>query len=334
MSNNVFIIAEAGVNHNGDINLAKKLVDVAVKSGADAIKFQTWKTELLVTPNAEMAEYQIKNTEKKESQFDMLKKLELSYSDFLELKKYCDSNNIIFMSTPDEFESADFLNGIQDVFKIGSGELTNIPFLRHVAKFGKKMIISTGMAYLSEIEQAVITIHEAGLAYSDIVLLHATTDYPTAPADVNLNAIRTIMNAFPGISVGYSDHTLGIEIPVAAVAIGARYIEKHFTLDRTMEGPDHPASLEPEELFNMVLSIRNVESALGDGWKVPTRIEQENRRIVRKSIVANTIITKGEIISSEMIAIKRPGTGIAPSRWNDILGSVATQDYNIGDLIK
>ncbi|MFD1093956.1 N-acetylneuraminate synthase [Providencia vermicola] len=333
MTNNVFIIAEAGVNHNGNFELAKQLIDAAVDAGVDAVKFQTWKTELLVTKDAQMAEYQIENTKVEETQFEMLKRLELSYDDFIELKEYCVEKHIIFMSTPDEEQSANFLNSLQDVFKIGSGELTNTPFLRHIANFGKPVILSTGMGYLSEIEHAIFTLLNAGLSLQQITVLHATTDYPTSPEDVNLLAMTTIKNAFPGITIGYSDHTLGIEIPIAAVALGAKVIEKHFTLDKNMDGPDHKASLEPIELSNMVKAIRNIEHALGTGWKVPTETEKLNRDIVRKSIIAKKVIPLGAHITEDMLEIKRPGNGIPPTRWDEVIGSIAKKDYQIGELI-
>ncbi len=333
MNNNVFIIAEAGVNHNGNFELAKKLIDAAVDANVDAVKFQTWKTELLVTKDAQMAEYQIENTKVEETQFEMLKRLELSYEDFIELKEYCIEKNIIFMSTPDEKQSANFLNGLQDVFKIGSGELTNTPFLRHIANFGKPVILSTGMGYLSEVEHAISTLLDAGLLLQQITVLHATTDYPTSPEDVNLSAMTTIKNAFPGITIGYSDHTLGIEIPIAAVALGAKVIEKHFTLDKNMDGPDHKASLEPIELSNMVKAIRNIEQALGTGWKIPTKNEKLNRDVVRKSIIAKKIIPLGTRITEDMLEIKRPGNGIPPTRWDEVIGSIANKNYQICDLI-
>ncbi|HIF9339299.1 TPA: N-acetylneuraminate synthase [Photobacterium damselae] len=333
MTNKIFIIAEAGVNHNGDINLAKKLIDAAATAGVDAVKFQTWKTELLVTEDAKMADYQVQNTQREETQFEMLKRLELSYSDFSELKTYCDDRNIQFMSTPDEEQSATFLNGLQPIFKIGSGELTNTPFLRHIANFGKPVILSTGMGYLSEVEHAISTLQDAGLSLDMITVLHATTDYPTAPEDVNLRSMQTIANAFPGITVGYSDHTLGIEIPVAAVALGAKVIEKHFTLDKAMSGPDHKASLEPQELVAMVQAIRNIELALGNGWKVPTHTEKANRNIVRKSLVASKDIIMGSPITADMLEIKRPGNGIPPTRWDEVIGSIAKKDYQKGELI-
>lgn len=333
MKNKTFIIAEAGVNHNGDVELAKKLIDAAVSAGVDAVKFQTWKTELLVTEDAQMAEYQIENTQRKETQFEMLKRLELSYDDFAGLKAYCDSKSITFISTPDEEESATFLDSLQNVFKIGSGELTNTPFLRHIASFKKPVILSTGMGYLYEVEHAIATLVEAGLSIEQITVLHATTDYPTSSEDVNLTAMLTMEKAFPGITVGYSDHTLGIEIPIAAVALGAKVIEKHFTLDKTMEGPDHKASLEPRELSDMVAAIRNVEIAMGFGWKVPTKAEKANRDIVRKSIVAKKAISAGQVISSDMLEIKRPGNGISPTQWDEVVDSIARKDYQAGELI-
>tara|TARA_B110000908_G_scaffold172394_1_gene239539 strand:- start:4512 stop:5513 length:1002 start_codon:yes stop_codon:yes gene_type:complete len=333
MNNKTFIIAEAGVNHNGDFELAKKLIDVAVSAGVDAVKFQTWKTELLVTEEAEMAEYQKENTQVEESQFQMLKRLELSYDAFSELKSYCDSLKIMFMSTPDEEQSATFLDSLQDIFKIGSGELTNTPFLRHIARLGKPVIISTGMGYLAEVEHALSVLIETGLTLNDITILHATTDYPTAPEDVNLLAMQTIKNAFPGVKVGYSDHTLGIEVPIASVALGATVVEKHFTLDKSMLGPDHKASLDPSELIAMVAAIRNIDLALGDGWKVPTAMEVKNRAVVRKSIVAAREIKVGEVIYAEMLEIKRPGSGISPARWDEVINTVAKKGYYQGELI-
>ena len=327
-----FIIAEAGVNHNGDVNIAKKLVDVAVEAAADAVKFQTWKTDLIVTQDAEMAYYQKRNIRKSQSQYEMLKELELAYDDFISIKKYCDEKNIIFMSTPDEELSASFLNSLQDIFKIGSGELTNIPFLKHIASFGKKIILSTGMSCLGEVESALGALLSSGLDIDDITLLHATSNYPTDLNDVNLLAMKTLERSFPGVRVGYSDHTLGVEVPIAAVALGATVIEKHFTLDKTMPGPDHKASLEPNELKLMIDSIRKVETCLGNGWKVPTESEIDTRNIVRKSLVAACNIKKGEIIKGNMVAIKRPGGGIPPSRLVDIINSYASKDYREGEL--
>jgi N,N'-diacetyllegionaminate synthase len=328
----VFIIAEAGVNHNGDIKLAKKLIDVAVEAKVDAVKFQTWKTELLVTKEAKQAEYQTKNTQIEESQFDMLKKLELSYSDFKELKSYCDSKNIMFLSTPDEITSANFLVNLQDIFKIGSGELTNYPYLKHIGSLKKKVILSTGMADIGEIGDALKVLEEAGTLKKNIIILHANTQYPTPMEDVNLNAMVTIGTAFD-VAFGYSDHTLGIEVDIAAVAMGASCIEKHFTLDKTMDGPDHKASLEPDELKAMVKAIRNIEIALGSSVKKPSKSEIPNIKVARKSIVASREIKKGEILSEENLAIKRPGNGISPMRWDEMIGSVAARDYKEDVLI-
>jgi N,N'-diacetyllegionaminate synthase len=328
----VFIIAEAGVNHNGDIKLAKKLIDVAVEAGVDAVKFQTWKTELLVTKEAEQAEYQTENTGINESQFDMLKRLELGYDEFRELKRYCETKNIMFLSTPDEFESANFLCELQEIFKIGSGEVTNLPYLRHIGKLGKKVILSTGMADMGEIEDALDVLVNAGTLKENITVLHANTMYPTPMEDVNLKAMVTIGNTFD-IAYGYSDHTLGIEVDIAAVAMGATCIEKHFTLDKTMEGPDHKASLEPHELKEMVKAIRNIESALGSSVKKPTPSETPNIKIARKSIVASSHIKKGELLTEENLAIKRPSTGINPMRWDEVVGTVATKEYSVDELI-
>lgn len=328
----VFIIAEAGVNHNGDINLAKKLIDVAVEAGVDAIKFQTWKTELLVTRDAKQAEYQTKNTQIEESQFDMLKKLELSYDDFVELKEYCDKSKIMFLSTPDEIPSANFLANLQDIFKIGSGELTNLPYLKHIGGLGKKIIMSSGMCTLEEIEDALNVLVKAGTKKENITVLHANTQYPTPMEDVNLNAMVTIGKTFD-VAFGYSDHTLGIEVDIAAVALGASCIEKHFTLDKTMEGPDHKASLEPDELRAMVKAIRNIEVALGSSVKKPSKSETPNMKVARKSIVAKRAINKGEILSEDNLTIKRPGNGISPMRWDEIVGTVASKDYVKDELI-
>ncbi len=328
----VFIIAEAGVNHNGNIKLAKKLIDAAVEAGVDAVKFQTWKTELLVTKEAKQAEYQTENTRIEESQFDMLKKLELSYDDFKELKNYCDSKKIMFLSTPDEIPSANFLVDLQDIFKIGSGELTNLPYLRHIGSLQKEVILSTGMADMGEIEDALDVLLKAGTSKEKITILHANTMYPTPMEDVNLKAMVTIGNAFD-IAYGYSDHTLGIEVDIAAVAMGASCIEKHFTLDKDMEGPDHKASLEPNELIAMVKSIRNIELALGSKVKKPSKSETPNIEVARKSIIANCAIKKGEKLSEDNLAIKRPGNGISPMRWDEIIGSPASKNYLKDELI-
>ena len=328
----VFIIAEAGVNHNGDINLAKKLIDVAVEAGVEAVKFQTWKTEKLVTKNANSAKYQKENS-KEENQYEMLKKLELSYEDFIELKKYCDKKGIIFISTPDEEESALFLKDLQDIFKIGSGELTNLPFLELIGSFKKRIILSTGMGNLCEIEKALNTLIKAGTKKENITILHATTSYPTEFKDVNLKAMLTIKNAF-NIEVGYSDHTLGIEVPIAAVAMGARVIEKHFTLDKNLPGPDHKASLEPDELKEMVKAIRNIEVALGDGIKRPTEIEKENTKVVRKVIVAKKNIKKGEVLSKENLILKRASNGLGAEYFDLVLGMRAIKDFKEDEQIR
>jgi N-acetylneuraminate synthase len=328
----VFIIAEAGVNHNGDINLAKKLIDAAVDAGVDAVKFQTWKTELLVTKDTKQAEYQTQNTNKEESQYDMLKRLELSYDDFRELKRYCDEKGIIFLSTPDEIPSAHFLNELQDIFKIGSGELTNKPFLEEIGSFAKKVIISTGMGTLDEIADALNVLQDAGTPKEDITVLHVSTIYPTPMDEVNLNAMLTIRDTF-NINVGYSDHTLGIEVPTAAVAMGAQVIEKHYTLDKNMQGPDHKASLDPQELKAMVQSIRNIEKALGSCEKKPTSSEIETKKVVRKSIVAGCDIKKGEKLTEDKLAIKRAGEGISPMRWDDVCNTIAKKDYAENELI-
>ena len=330
--NRVFIIAEAGVNHNGDIKLAKELIDVAVNAGVDAVKFQTWKTELLVSKKAEMANYQKENTGIVESQYQMLKKLELSYDEFIELKAYCDSKKILFLSTPDEEESADFLNELQQIFKIGSAELTNFPFLRHIASFGKNVIISTGMGTMDEIDLALKCLMNSGLSREQITVLHATTQYPTPMVEVNLKAMLSIRDKFD-VKIGYSDHTLGIEVPIAAVALGARIIEKHYTLDTNLPGPDHKASLNPLELKQMVKAIRNIEIALGNGQKEPTESELLNKEIVRKCIVALCDIKKNNILDDKNIGLRRITGGIASIEWDNILGQKAERDFKEGDLI-
>ena len=328
----VFIIAEAGVNHNGNLLLAKRLIDAAVDACVDAVKFQTWKTELIVTKSAQQATYQMENTGIEESQFDMLKKLELTYADFRELKRYCDEKGITFMSTPDEIERATFLSDLQEIFKIGSGEITNLPYLRHVGQLGKELILSTGMANLAEVEDALNVLMQAGTPKDKITVLHATTEYPCPIDEVNLHAMQTISRAF-GVKVGYSDHTEGIEVPIAAVALGAVIIEKHFTLDRTMEGPDHKASIEPHELKALTCAIRKIEQALGTGIKKPSISEARNIPIVRKSIVTSRQINTGEIFSPDNLTIKRPGNGITPMQWDQLMGQVAQRDYREDELI-
>lgn len=323
-----FIIAEAGVNHNGSIELAKKLVDAAVEAGCDCVKFQTFKAENIASKSAQKANYQQKTTDYKESQHDMLKKLELSYENFAELKNYCEQKNILFLSTPFDIESADFLNSLNmQIFKIPSGEITNLPYLRKINLFRKKVILSAGMANLDEINAALNILKDC-----EVSLLHCTTEYPCPYDEVNLKAMLTLKDSF-GLDVGYSDHTEGIEVSVAAVVFGASIIEKHFTLDKTMQGPDHKASLEPNELKQMVSATRNIEKAIGTGEKTPTESEKRNITIARKSIVAKCDIKKGEIFSEQNLTTKRPATGISPMQWDEIIGKTAQKDYNADDLI-
>ncbi len=329
----VFIIAEAGVNHNGSIELAKKLIDVAVEAGVDAVKFQTFKTENLVSKNATKAEYQKETTDANESQFDMIKKLELNKDTHHELIEYCNSKKIMFLSTPFDLDSIDLLNDLKlPIFKIPSGEITNLPYLRKIGNLKKDVILSTGMANIGEIEDAIDVLTTAGTPKENITVLHANTMYPTPMEDVNLKAMVTIGNTFD-IAYGYSDHTLGIEVDIAAVAMGASCIEKHFTLDKTMDGPDHKASLEPDELTAMVKGIRNIELALGHSVKKPSKSEKPNMKVARKSIVAAVNIKSGEILTEENLAIKRPGNGINPMRWDDIVGTIARKDYEEDELI-
>jgi len=330
----VFIIAEAGVNHNGSLELAKKLIDVAVDAGVDAVKFQTFKTENLVSKNAQKAEYQKENMKNSDdNQFSMLKKLELDVDTHYELIKYCNSKNIMFLSTPFDLDSIDLLSRLGlPIFKIPSGEITNLPYLRKIGTLKKQVILSTGMADIGEIEDALDVLIASGTSKEKITVLHANTMYPTPMEDVNLRAMVTIGNTFD-IAYGYSDHTLGIEVDIASVAMGATVIEKHFTLDKSMEGPDHKASLEPSELKAMVKAIRNIEIALGSKVKKASKSEQPNIEISRKSIVAKTKIRKGEMFTKENITIKRPGNGINPMRWDEILGTYVSKDYKIDDLI-
>lgn len=331
--NRTFIIAEAGVNHNGSIKLAKRLIDEAVNAGADAVKFQTFKAENLVCKNTQKASYQKKTTNSKESQFDMIKKLELDLFTHKELIAYCKEKNIMFLSTPFDNNSVDLLNSLgMNIFKIPSGEITNLPYLRHIGLLNKKVILSTGMSTIGEIEIAIEILLNSGTKKNNISILHANTQYPTPMEDVNLKAMQTIGNAF-NINYGYSDHTLGIEVAICAVALGAKIIEKHFTLDTTMCGPDHKASLEPYELKKMIESIRNIEVALGDGIKKVSKSEQENRIVIRKSIVAKTNIKIGETLNENNLAIKRPGSGISPMKWDKIIGTKAKKNYTIDELI-
>ena len=327
----VYIIAEAGVNHNGSFNLACKLVDAAKEAGVDCIKFQTFKSQNLVSHNAQKADYQ-KNTTGDGSQVDMLKKLELSYDEFIKLKEYCDKVGVCFLSTPFDFDSIGFLNSLDMPFwKIPSGEITNYPYLVALAKTGKPVVMSTGMCEMAEIQEAIDVLKENGT--KEIKLLHCNTEYPTPFEDVNLYAMHTMRESF-NLEVGYSDHTKGIEVPIAAVALGATIIEKHFTLDRNMEGPDHKASLEPDELVKMVASIRNIEHALGTGDKAPSPSEKKNITVARKSIVAARNIKAGDIFTIENVTVKRPGTGISPMRWNEVLGTKAIKDFAEDELIE
>ena len=330
----VFIIAEAGVNHNGSTEFAKKLIDVAVEAGVDAVKFQTYKAEKLVSKNTKKAQYQKENMDSNDdSQFNMLKKLELDADTHHELIEYCNSKNIMFLSTPFDHDSIEMLDNLGlKIFKIPSGEITNLPYLRHIGSLEKKVILSTGMADMGEIEDALDILINAGTLKKNITVLHANTMYPTPMEDVNLNAMLSIGKAFD-VAYGYSDHTLGIEVDIAAVAMGASCIEKHFTLDKTMEGPDHKASLEPDELKAMVKAIRNIELALGNGVKKPSKSEIPNIEVARKSIVTQRPIKKDEIFSEENLTIKRPGNGISPMLWDEIVGTVATRDYEEDELI-
>jgi len=321
-----FIIAEAGVNHNGSLELAKKLVDVAVEAGVDAVKFQTFKAESVISKYAPKAEYQKKTTGEDENQLQMVKKLELPYEAFEELYRYCQQKGIIFMSTPFDIESARFLKELGlEIFKIPSGEITNYPLLKEIGSYKKQVILSTGMADLGEIEDALDVLIEAGTRRENIVVLHCNTEYPTPYEDVNLRAMLTIKEAFK-VRVGYSDHTLGIEVPIAAVAMEAEVIEKHFTLDKNLPGPDHKASLEPHELKAMVRAIRNIEKALGNGIKKPSPSERKNIKVVRKSIVAKRDIKKGELLTEENLTTKRPATGLSPMMWEEIIGKRANKD--------
>lgn len=333
--NKTFIIAEAGVNHNGSLEMAFQLIDVAVAAGADAVKFQTFKAEKVIAVNAPKAGYQKETTGSDESQLEMVKKLELDETAHTRLHQYCQHKGIQFLSTPFDLESIDLLNRLGlEVFKIPSGEITNLPYLRKLGALKKRLILSTGMADLGEIEDALDVLTESGTPLEKITVLHCNTEYPTPFEDVNLGAMLTIQNAFPGIAVGYSDHTPGIEVPIAAVAMGARVIEKHFTLDRNLPGPDHRASLEPHELIAMISAIRNVEKALGTGIKKPSPSELKNIPVARKSIVAASPIKKGETFTEMNVTVKRPGTGITPMRWDEIIGRKAAKPYRSDELIE
>ena len=330
----VFIIAEAGVNHNGSLELAKKLIDVAVEAGTDAVKFQTFKADKLVSKCAQKADYQKQTTSTDESQYDMIKKLELDENAHRVLMSYCKDKESMFLSTPFDHDSIDLLISFEmPIFKIPSGEITNLPYLRHIGSLGKEVILSTGMANLDEVQDALEVLIKAGTSKVKITVLHATTEYPCPIDEVNLCAMQTMKTAF-GVKVGYSDHTQGIEVPIAAVAMGACVIEKHFTLDRTMEGPDHKASLEPDELKAMVQAIRHIEQALGDGVKRPSKSEQKNISVARKSILASRPIEIGETFSDNNLIVKRPGNGISPMRWDEIVGHKATRNFSADELIE
>ena len=328
------IIAEAGVNHNGDIALAKKLIAAAADAGADLVKFQTFIARNLVSKSAPKAEYQKNVTDPEESQQEMVRKLELSKENHLELIDECKRKGIGFFSTAFDLESVDLLEEFGSKFvKVPSGELTNLPYLRYLTRTGKPVLLSTGMANLGEIEAAINVIEQAGTPRAKITVLHCTTEYPTPMEDVNLRAMVNIGNAL-GVKVGYSDHTSGIEIPIAAVALGATVIEKHFTLDRNLPGPDHRASLEPDELKAMVAGIRNIERALGDGIKRPSPSELKNKPIARKSLVAATDIKAGEVFTENNLTAKRPGTGLSPMRWDEVIGRTAPRDFVSDELIE
>ena len=334
MKKQTLIIAEAGVNHNGDLGLAKKLIDVAAEAGADLVKFQTFNANRQVTRTAKKADYQKQTTDAKESQHEMLSRLVLTEAMHLELIQHCVARNIGFLSTGFDIESVDLLLSLgQQQFKIPSGEITNLPYLRHIGQLQKSVILSTGMSTLGEIEEAVLALEKAGTSRENMTVLHCTTEYPTAMSEVNLRAMQSIHKAF-GLAVGYSDHTPGIEVAIAAVAMGARVIEKHFTLDRNLSGPDHKASLEPKELKAMITAIRNIEIALGDGIKRITPSEAKNKPVVRKSLVANKPIKAGEKFSKINVATKRPGTGITPMRWDEIIGRKAPRDFDLDEQIE
>lgn len=327
------IIAEAGVNHNGSLETALKLVDAAALSGADYVKFQTFKSDKIVTNTGKTADYQKENT-KAESQIDMLRRLELPYEDFRIIADHCRKKGIGFLSTPFDIESIDFLKSIDmDYMKVPSGEITNLPYLRKIAQQGLPIILSTGMCTLADVESALQVLYDGGVSRNDITVLHCNTQYPTPYSDVNLKAMLTLREAF-GVDVGYSDHTPGIVVPIAAVALGATVIEKHFTLDKSMEGPDHIASLDPEELSEMVRGVRHVSMALGSPLKRVSPSEKRNMTAARKSIVAAVDIKKGDVFSEENLTVKRPGNGISPMQWDSIIGRTALRNYHADELIE
>ena len=330
----IVFIAEAGVNHNGEMRLSKKLVDVASEAGADFIKFQTFKAEKLVSKNIEKADYQKRNSNRDETQYEMLKKLELNEDNHEELIDYCKYKKIQFLSTAFDIDSINLLSELGiPLFKIPSSDLTNVPYLRHIAKLKKPTILSSGMSTLEEVGNALNVLLDSGLKKEFITILHCTTDYPTSPEDVNLKAMLTIKKKF-GVKVGYSDHTLGIEVSIAAAAMGAQVIEKHFTMDRNLEGPDHAASLEPKELKTLICAIRNIEHALGDGIKKPSKSEQDNMLLARKSITAKTAISVGERFTEDNLCTKRPGNGISPTNWDQILNKKSKYSFEPDDLIR
>ena len=332
--NKTIIIAEAGVNHNGDINTAKRLIDAAADADVDYVKFQTFKTELCISKNAIKADYQIQESNiKDETQFEMVKKLELSNVAHEELIEYCKLKNVKFLSTAFDFDSIEFLKDKLDFYKIPSGEITNLPYLEKVAKLGLSVVMSTGMATMQEVRDALQVLVKNGLKKDDITILHCNTEYPTPMEDVNLTAMLSIKKELD-VKIGYSDHTLGIEVPIAAVAMGAKVIEKHFTLDRKMKGPDHKASLEPDELTAMVTAIRNIELALGDGIKKPSKSEQKNILIARKSIHLTKKLSKGVIISESDLISLRPGDGISPMKWNSVIGKKVSRDLRTDNKLK
>jgi len=332
-NHHTLIIAEAGVNHNGDMGLAKRLIDGGSEAGADLVKFQTFSAERLATQSAPKADYQNQTTDRVESQFAMLKQLELSMQMHEVLFAHCQQRNVGFFSTGFDIQSLDYLASLgAERFKIPSGEITNLPYLRHIGGFGKPVILSTGMATLGEIEAALEAVETAGTPRTHITMLHCNTEYPTPMQDVNLRAMCSIRDAF-GVAVGYSDHTSGIEVPIAAVALGATVIEKHLTLDRNLSGPDHKASLEPDEFAAMVRAIRNIEQAMGDGIKRPSPSEAKNKPIARKSLVAAKQIRAGEQFTDENVTVKRPGTGISPMRWDEVMLLRARFDFSVDDPI-
>jgi N,N'-diacetyllegionaminate synthase len=334
MTSQVLIIAEAGVNHNGDLGLARQLIDAAADAGANLVKFQTFNADRQVTRTAIKADYQTQTTDSKESQYEMLRRLELTADMHKKLIAHCEARNIGFFSTGFDIESVDLLVSLgQDHFKIPSGEITNLLYLRHIGRFGKNIILSTGMATLGEIEVAIDALGQAGTPRANITVLHCTTEYPTPMNEVNLRAMQSIQAAF-GVAVGYSDHTLGIEVAIAAVAMGASVIEKHFTLDRSLPGPDHKASLEPKELESLVSAVRNIEIAMGDGVKRLTASEGKNKLVVRKSLVTSRAIKAGQVFSIDNVTTKRPGNGISPMRWDEVMGRTAPRDFSSDELIE